>query len=91
MDSPSSVAEWPFRPLGFVPMTSVGVGVTRGASRYTEMSQKTMPWEVKETGKIIEIWRFPKISRIEMDRNGYYLETSKNWKSIDRNLEVSQF
>jgi hypothetical protein len=50
-----------------------------------------MPWEVKETGKIIEIWRFPKISRIEMDRNGYYLETSKNWKSIDRNLEVSQF
>jgi hypothetical protein len=26
-----------------------------------------------------------------MDRNGYYLETSKNWKSIDRNLEVSQF
>ena len=31
------------------------------------------------------------VSQNLQDRNGYYLETSKNWKSIDRNLEVSQF
>jgi hypothetical protein len=34
-----------------------------------------MPWEVKETGKIIEIWRFPKISRIEK-----WIEMDIIWK-----------
>ena len=75
MDSPSSVAEWPFRPLGFAPITSVGWASLEGFTVPQKFPKKRMAWEVKETGKIINKSRW-------MIVDHYY--SLGNWKNHHR-------